>query len=166
MSLKSVGEGGSITTLPITLLYRLGPSQQPPGDCYFSSYLHDLSPGWGQWPPGFPPPVPQVFLLSSIPSPPSLSDNTFSNTPLDSSPEQLGLSTPWPLTSYWETVKQLYLLERPQAGSHTYLSSFVFCCVSLFWPNLTVLPGESQGQGSLVGCRLWGRTESDTTEVI
>ena len=26
------------------------------------------------------------------------------------------------------------------------------------------LPGESQGQGSLVGCRLWGLTESDTTE--
>ena len=28
------------------------------------------------------------------------------------------------------------------------------------------LPGESQGWGSLVGCRLWGHTESDTTEVI
>ena len=27
------------------------------------------------------------------------------------------------------------------------------------------LPGESQGWGSLVGCRLWGHTESDTTEV-
>ena len=27
------------------------------------------------------------------------------------------------------------------------------------------LPGESQGWGSLVGCRLWGRTESDMTEV-
>ena len=26
------------------------------------------------------------------------------------------------------------------------------------------LPGEFQGWGSLVGCRLWGRTESDTTE--
>ena len=26
------------------------------------------------------------------------------------------------------------------------------------------LPGESQGQGSLVGCCLWGHTESDTTE--
>ena len=26
------------------------------------------------------------------------------------------------------------------------------------------LPGESQGWGSLVGCCLWGRTESDTTE--
>ena len=24
--------------------------------------------------------------------------------------------------------------------------------------------GESQGWGSLVGCRLWGLTESDTTE--
>ena len=26
-------------------------------------------------------------------------------------------------------------------------------------------PGESQGRGSLVGCRLWGRTALDTTEV-
>ena len=26
-------------------------------------------------------------------------------------------------------------------------------------------PGESQGRGSLVGRRLWGHTESDTTEV-
>ena len=26
------------------------------------------------------------------------------------------------------------------------------------------LPGESQGWGSLLGCRLWGHTESDTTE--
>ena len=30
--------------------------------------------------------------------------------------------------------------------------------------NPMFLPGESQGQGSLVGCRLWGCTESDTTE--
>ena len=26
------------------------------------------------------------------------------------------------------------------------------------------LPGEPQGRGSLVGCHLWGCTESDTTE--
>ena len=25
--------------------------------------------------------------------------------------------------------------------------------------------GDSEGQRILVGCRLWGRTESDTTEV-
>ena len=34
------------------------------------------------------------------------------------------------------------------------------------WQPIPVfLPGESHGQRSLVGCRLWGRTESDTTEV-
>ena len=31
-------------------------------------------------------------------------------------------------------------------------------------PTPVFLPGESQGRGCLVGCRLWGRTESDTTE--
>ena len=31
-------------------------------------------------------------------------------------------------------------------------------------PTPVFLPGESQGRGSLVGCRLWGRTESDTAE--
>ena len=31
-------------------------------------------------------------------------------------------------------------------------------------PTPVFLPGEPQGQGSLVGCRLWGHTESDTTE--
>ena len=39
----------------------------------------------------------------------------------------------------------------------------------IFWrrqwhPTPVFLPGESQGWGSLVGCCLWGRTESDTTE--
>ena len=34
------------------------------------------------------------------------------------------------------------------------------------WQSTPVLlPGESQGWRSLVGCRLWGCTESDTTEV-
>ena len=31
--------------------------------------------------------------------------------------------------------------------------------ILVFWP------GESQGRGSLVGCRLWGRAESDTTDM-
>ena len=31
-------------------------------------------------------------------------------------------------------------------------------------PTPVFLPGESQGQRSLLGCRLWGRTESDTTD--
>ena len=32
-------------------------------------------------------------------------------------------------------------------------------------PTPVFLPGESQGQRSLVGCHPWGRTELDTTEV-
>ena len=31
-------------------------------------------------------------------------------------------------------------------------------------PTPAFLPGESQGWGSLVGCHLWGHTESDATE--
>ena len=31
-------------------------------------------------------------------------------------------------------------------------------------PTPVFLPGESQGRRSLVGCRLWGCTVSDTTE--
>ena len=31
-------------------------------------------------------------------------------------------------------------------------------------PTPVFLPGESQGRGSLVGCRLWGHTESDMAE--
>ena len=32
-------------------------------------------------------------------------------------------------------------------------------------PTPVFLPGESQGWQSLVGCRLWGCTESDMTDV-
>ena len=32
-------------------------------------------------------------------------------------------------------------------------------------PTPVFLLGESQGRGSLVGCHLWGHTESDLTEV-
>ena len=46
------------------------------------------------------------------------------------------------------------------------LSLFTFMHWRRKWqPTLVFLPGESQGRGSLVGCRLWGRTELDTTEV-
>ena len=48
----------------------------------------------------------------------------------------------------------------------TSLSLFTFMYWRRKWqPTWVFLPGESQGQRSLVGCRLWGRTESDTTEV-
>ena len=46
----------------------------------------------------------------------------------------------------------------------TSLSLFTFTHWRRKWqPTPVFLPGESQGQGSLVGCRLWGCTESDMT---
>ena len=53
------------------------------------------------------------------------------------------------------------------------LTCIIIIIISLFtfmhwrrkWqPTPVFLPGESQGRRSLVGCRLWGHTESDTTE--
>ena len=65
--------------------------------------------------------------------------------------------------AWWDAVHGV-------AKSRTRLSDFPF---TFHFPALekematysSVLPGESQGWGSLVGCRLWGCTESDTTEV-
>ena len=50
----------------------------------------------------------------------------------------------------------------------TWTSFSLFTCMHWRrrWQPIPVfLPGESQGRRSLVGCCLWGRTESDTTEV-
>ena len=55
------------------------------------------------------------------------------------------------------------------AKSQTQLSDFTFAFTFMHWrrkwqPTPVLLPGESQGWGSLVGCGLWGRTELDKTE--
>ena len=48
----------------------------------------------------------------------------------------------------------------------TSLSRFTFMHWRRKWqPTPVFLPGESQGRRGLVGCCLWGRTESDMTEV-
>ena len=75
------------------------------------------------------------------------------------------------------TPLQYSCLENPMDGgawqaevhgitkSRTQLSNFTFTHWRRKWqPTSVFLPGESQGRGSLVGCRLWGHTELDTTE--
>ena len=57
------------------------------------------------------------------------------------------------------------------AEGWTRLSDFASLFAFMHWrrkwqPTPVFLLGESRGRGSLVGCRLWGRTESDTTEVM
>ena len=64
--------------------------------------------------------------------------------------------------AWWATVHEV-------AKSWTRLSDFSFTFHFHDWrrkwqPTPVFLPGESQGWGSLVGCRLWGLTELDTTD--
>ena len=84
------------------------------------------------------------------------------------------------LTHYKATIPQLKKKERkctlePDGNlapsiRHdwvTSLSLFTFMHWRRKWQATPVfLPGESQGRGSLMGRHLWGRTESDTTELI
>ena len=55
------------------------------------------------------------------------------------------------------------------AEGQTRLSDFTLLFNFMHWrrkwqPTPVFLPRESQGRQSLVGCRLWGCTESDMTE--
>ena len=57
-----------------------------------------------------------------------------------------GVTESWTRLSDFTVTFQFHILEKEMA-THS-----------------SVLPGESQGRGSLVGCRLWGHAESFMTE--
>ena len=62
----------------------------------------------------------------------------------------------------WVQKVQTISYKRNIFGAH---KIFTFLHWRRKWqPTPVFLPGESQGQVNLVGCRLWGRTELDTTE--
>ena len=66
-----------------------------------------------------------------------------------------------------EESGRLQSMGSPRVGLDwvTSLSLFPFMHWRRKWqPTPVFLPGESQGWRSLVGGRLWGHTESDTTE--
>jgi len=77
--------------------------------------------------------------------------------------------TPWTLarqaslsfTISWSLLKPSVVKSQTQLRDFT----FTFMLWRRKWQTIPViLPGKSQGRGSLVGCGLWGRTESDTTD--
>ena len=77
-------------------------------------------------------------------------------------PSTLGWRIPWT-----EEPGRLQFMVSLRVGHDwgTSLSLFTFMYWKRKWqPTPVFLPGESQGQRSLVGCRLWGCTELDTTE--
>ena len=66
-----------------------------------------------------------------------------------------------------EETSRLQSMGSQRVGHNgaTSLALFTFMHWRRKWqPTPVFLPGEFQGWGSLVGCRLWGRTESDMTE--
>ena len=73
------------------------------------------------------------------------------------------LENPMDGGAWWAAVHGVARVRHNWATS---LSLFTLMHWRRKWqPTPVFLPGESQGWGSLVGCRLWGHTESDTTEV-
>ena len=66
----------------------------------------------------------------------------------------------WRVGHNWTTSLSLFTFTF-----HFHFSLFTFMHWRRKWqPTPVFLLGESQGQWSLVGCHLWGRTESDMTE--
>ena len=64
--------------------------------------------------------------------------------------------------AWWAAV---HGVAKSRARLSDFTFNFHFHALEKKWqPTPVFLPGESQGWGSLVGCRPWGHTESDTTE--
>ena len=73
------------------------------------------------------------------------------------------LENPMDRGAWWASIHGVAL--RVGHDWTTSLSLFTFMHWRRKWqPTPVFLPGESQGWRSLVGCCLWGRTGSDTTE--
>ena len=78
----------------------------------------------------------------------------------------LPASNPSQHQSLFQWVNSLHELAKSTGVSAlASLSLFTFMHWRREWqPTPVFLPGESQGRWSLVGCHLWGHTESDMTE--
>ena len=90
-----------------------------------------------------------------------LNTSTLSEKAMASHSSSLAWKIPWT-----EEPGRLQSIGLQRVGHDwaTSLSIFTFMHWRRKWqPTPIFLPGESQGRGSLVGRRLWGRTELDTS---
>ena len=80
-----------------------------------------------------------------------------------------GWKVQWPIRGLMATQEQTWDKGRqtqPVPSSVSFCQGVGRISRRRQWhPTPVFLPGESQGWGSLLGCRLWGHTESDMTEV-
>ena len=66
--------------------------------------------------------------------------------------------------AWWATVHEV---AKSQTGLSDFTFTFHFHALEKeMATHSSVLAWRIPGMAELVGCRLWGRTESDTTEVI
>ena len=73
------------------------------------------------------------------------------------------LENPMDGGTWWAAVCGI---AKSRTRLNDFTSLFTFLHRRRKWqPTPVFLRGESQGPGSLVGCHLWGHTESDTTDV-
>ena len=77
-----------------------------------------------------------------------------------------GVATSWAQLSDFTFTFPFPALEKEMAthSSVLRLLEYTLEYAPVYSRTPVFLPGESQGQGSLVGFRLWGCTELDTTE--
>ena len=66
--------------------------------------------------------------------------------------------------AWWVTVHSI-AKSQAQLSKFTFTFHFFMHWRRKWQPTPVFLPGGSHEQKTLVGCRLWGCTESDTTEV-
>ena len=71
------------------------------------------------------------------------------------------LENPMDRGAWWAAVHGVV---KSQTGLSNFTFTFHFHALEKEMATHSSLPGESHGRRSLVGCCLWGRTESDTTE--
>ena len=128
-----------------------------PGKSHGWRSLVGCSP-WGRWESNTTEQLPFHFSLSCI--------GEGNGNPLRCS----CLENPRDREAWWAAVygvaqSRTRLKWLSSSSRVTSLSLFTFMQWRRKWqPTPVFLPGESQGRGSLMGCCLWGRTESDTTE--
>ena len=81
----------------------------------------------------------------------------------DGTPPQYScLENPMGRGAWWAAV---HGVSKSQTRLRDFTFIFTFKHLRRKWQPIPVfLPGESQGWGRLVGCRLWGCTELDMTE--
>ena len=71
-----------------------------------------------------------------------------------------------PSADEWiRTLWYIYTMEYYTMEYYSAIKKNTFESVLMRWMKLEPIIWRIQGWGSMVGCHLWGRTESDTTEV-